>query len=127
MRRWALPDLEELDRKDVMIQDDASMTCDLNAIAHRVDFPAHLYPRPTPTENEFLGFRHDATRGMGSDWSSCAQMTTNPTSNTNTMVLGTEAAYRCFASIERVGFFAIAWTMNVRKIRAGGRAATEVR
>jgi len=54
-------------------------------------------------------------------------MTTNPTSNTNTMVLGTEAAYRCFASIERVGFFAIARTMNVRKIRAGGRAATEVR
>ena len=37
MRRWALPDLEELDRKDVMIQDDASMTWDLNAIAHRVD------------------------------------------------------------------------------------------
>jgi hypothetical protein len=54
-------------------------------------------------------------------------MTTNPTSNTNTMVLGTEAAYRYFASIERVGFFAIARTMNVRKIRAGGRAATEVR
>ncbi len=41
MRRWALPDLEELDRTDVMIHDDASITCDLSAIAHRVDFPAH--------------------------------------------------------------------------------------
>jgi hypothetical protein len=43
------------------------------------------------------------------------------------MVLRTKAAHRCFASIERFRFFAIARTMNVRKIRAGGRAATEVR
>jgi hypothetical protein len=44
-------------------------------------------------------------------------MTTNPNSNTNIMVLRTEAAHRRFASIERIGFFAIAQTINVRKIR----------
>jgi hypothetical protein len=50
-------------------------------------------------------------------------MTTNPTSNTNTMVLGTEAAYRYFASIERIGFFAIARTMNVRKNKSRGESS----
>ena len=33
------------------------------------------------------------------------------------MVLRTKTAYRRFASIEQVGFFAIARTMNVSKIR----------
>jgi hypothetical protein len=45
-------------------------------------------------------------------------MTTSPTSNTNTMVLRTKAAHRCFASIERFRFFAIARTMNVHKIKS---------
>ena len=37
----ARPDLKQFGRKDVMIQDDASITGDLNAITYGVDFPAH--------------------------------------------------------------------------------------
>jgi len=41
MRGLARPDLKELGRKDVMVQDYAAMAGDLNAIAHRLDFPPH--------------------------------------------------------------------------------------
>ena len=51
---------------------------------------------------------------------------TNPTSNTNTMVLRTETAHRRFASIERVGFFGIARTINDRKIRRESSSRREV-
>ena len=42
------------------------------------------------------------------------------------MVLRTETAHRRFASIERVGFFAIARTMTVRKIRRESSSRCEV-
>ena len=67
-----------------------------------------------------------ATRDTAKAWSSCAQMTTNPTSNTNTTVLRTETTHRRFASIERVGFFEIARTINVRKMRRDSRSNSEV-
>ena len=53
-------------------------------------------------------------------------MTTNPTSNTNTMVFRTETTHRRFASIERVGFLAIARTINVRKMRRENSSRIEV-
>ena len=53
-------------------------------------------------------------------------MTTNPTSNTNTMVLRIETTHRRFASIERVGFLAIARTINVRNIRRESSSRREM-
>jgi hypothetical protein len=59
-----------------------------------------------------------ATRDTAKAWSSCAQKTTYPTDSTNTMLLRIETAHRRFASVNRVGFVAIARTINVHKIRS---------
>ena len=53
-------------------------------------------------------------------------MTTNPTNNTNTMLLRTETTHRRFASIERVGFFEIARTINARTMRRKSSSSSEV-
>jgi hypothetical protein len=51
------------------------------------------------TDLEALGRKNDAKTNTAKAWSSRAQMTTNPTGNTNTMVLRIEATHRRFASI----------------------------
>ena len=69
MRCLARSDLKELGCKDVMIQDDAAMTGDLDAIAHRVDFSSNPKRCPAPAKNEFFGRQHkrrcDRHKGHG--------------------------------------------------------------
>src|SRR5688572_15744412 len=53
-------------------------------------------------------------------------MTTSPTSKANIMLLRTETTHRRFASIDRVGFFEIARTINIRTMRRESSSSSEV-